>query len=106
MLHVGDPGGWGRRIQSHDVRATPIEQIRAAQHRISFPVSLLLRSALNATPPYTGAVEGLLQYRRNSNREQSQARVMLVSQHYFAALHIPLVQRPHLGNADENLAAI
>jgi len=100
MLHVHDPGDWGRRIQSHDVRAAYIEQIRASIASVAGVSTVAVGT--NATPPYTGAVEDSFNIDGNSNREQPQARVMLVSQQYFAALHIPVVQG-RIWNVDENL---
>ncbi|MGB6611039.1 MAG: ABC transporter permease [Acidobacteriaceae bacterium] len=100
MLHVHDPGDLGRRIRSHDVRAAYIEQIRASI--ASVPGVSIVAVGINATPPNTGAVEDSFNIDGNSNREQLQARVMLVSQQYFAALHIPVVQG-RIWNADENL---
>ena len=90
MLHVHDPGDLGRRIRSHDVRAAYIEQIRASI--ASVPGVSIVAVGINATPPNTGAVEDSFNIDGNSNREQLQARVMLVSQQYFAALHIPVVR--------------
>ena len=68
----------------------------------SVPGVSIVAVGINATPPNTGAVEDSFNFDGNSNREQLQARVMLVSQQYFAALHIPLVQG-RIWNADENL---
>ena len=61
------------------------------------PLSL---SAADATPPYTGA-ESSFEIDGTRDREQPQARVMLVDQRYFAALRIPLLQG-RIWNADEN----
>jgi MacB-like periplasmic core domain len=54
----------------------------------------------NATPPYTGA-ESSFNIDGTRDREQPQARVMLVDQRYFTALRIPLLEG-RIWNADEN----
>jgi predicted permease len=97
MLHVQDPGEWSR-IQSREARTAYIEQI---QEKIaSVPGVSTVAVGTDATPPYTGAeksfnIDGTL------DREQPQARVMLVGQPYFAALRIPLLQG-RIWNTDEN----
>jgi predicted permease len=97
MLHVHDPAAWGR-IQSHDGRSTYIEQIR--EKIASVPGVTTVAVGTDATPPYTGA-QSTFNIDGNSDREQPQARVMLVGQQYFAALRIPLIQG-RVWNADEN----
>ncbi len=97
MLHVHDPGEWGR-IQSHDGRTAYIEQIR--EKIASVPGVSTVAVGTDATPPYTGA-EDAFNIDGNRDREQPQARVMLVGQQYFAALRIPLLQG-RIWNTDEN----
>lgn len=99
MLHVHDPGEWGRRIRSHDVRTAYIEQIRASI--ASVPGVSTVAVGTDATPPYAGAVDSFV-IDGNAEREQPQARVMLVGPQYFAALHIPVIQG-RIWNADENV---
>jgi predicted permease len=98
MLHVHDPGEWGRRIRSHDVRTAYIEQIRASI--ASVPGVSTVAVGTDATPPYTGAQSSLV-IDGDADREQPQARVMMVGPQYFAALHIPVIQG-RIWNADEN----
>ena len=88
MLHVHDPGAWGR-IQLHDGRAAYIEQIR--EKIASVPGVSTVAVSTDATPPHAGAqrpfdIDG------NRDRQEPQARVMLVGPQYFAALSIPLLQ--------------
>jgi hypothetical protein len=102
LLHTLDPSAWSR-IQSHEARTAYIEQIR--EKIASVPgVSTVAVSSDNvgtdATPPYTGA-ESSFNMDGTRDREQPQARVMLVDQRYFAALHIPLL-KGRLWNTDEN----
>jgi predicted permease len=97
MLHVHNPGEWGR-IQSHDGRSAYIEQIR--DKIASVPGVSTVAVGTDATPPYTGA-ESTFNIDGNRDREQPQARVMLVGQQYFAALRIPLLQG-RIWNTDEN----
>jgi len=97
MLHVHDPGEWDR-IHSHDGRAAYIEQLR--EKIASVPGVLTAAVGTDAAPPYAGAqyaftVDG------NLDREQPQARVILVDPQYFAALRIPLLQG-RIWNANEN----
>jgi ABC-type antimicrobial peptide transport system permease subunit len=98
MLHVHDPGEWGRRIRSHDVRTAYIEQIRASI--ASVPGVSTVAVGTDATPPYTGA-ESSIVIDGIPEREQQQARVMMVGPQYFDALHIPVTQG-RIWNADEN----
>ena len=97
MLHVHDPGEWSR-IQSRASRTAYIEQIR--EKIASVPGVSTAAVGSNATPPYTGA-ESSFNIDGTSDREQMQARVMLVDQRYFAALRIPLLQG-RIWNTDEN----
>ena len=97
-LHSHDPGEWSR-IQPREARTAYIEQIR---EKIAFVpgVSTVAVGAPNATPPYSGA-EKSFNMDGTGDREQPQARMMLVDQRYFAALRIPLLQG-RLWNTDEN----
>jgi predicted permease len=97
MLHVLDPGAWSR-IQSREARIAYIEHIR--EKIASVPGVSTVAVGANATPPYTGA-ENSFNIDGAGDREQPQARVMLVDQRYFAALHIPLLQG-RIWNTDEN----
>jgi hypothetical protein len=62
--------------------------------------SLALGIGADATPPYAGA-ESFFDIDGTRDREQPQARGMLVDQRYFAALRIPLLHG-RVWNADEN----
>jgi predicted permease len=97
MLHVHDPGEWGR-IQSHDGRTAYIEQIR--EKIASVPGVSTVAVGTDATPPFTGA-DNTFDIDGNRDREQPQARVMMVGQQYFAALRIPQLQG-RIWNANEN----
>ena len=97
MLHVHDPGEWSR-IQSREARTAYIEQIR--EKIASVPGVSTVAVGTDATPPYTGA-ESSFNIDGTRDREQPQARVMLVDQRYFAALRIPLLQG-RIWNTDEN----
>src|SRR5271163_4978965 len=97
-LHDEDPGEWSR-IQSREARTAYIEQIR--EKIASVPgVSTVAVGGTRATPPYAGA-ESSFNIDGPRDRQQPQARVMLVGQRYFAALRIPLLQG-RVWNADEN----
>src|SRR5215472_9206169 len=97
-LHSKNPGEWSR-IQPREARIAYIGQI---QEKIaSVPgVSTVAVGATDSTPPYSGA-ESSFDIDGTRDREQPQARVMLVSQQYFAELRIPLLQG-RIWNADEN----
>jgi predicted permease len=87
-LHIHDAGEWSR-IQSREARTAYIEQLR--EKVASVPGVSRVAVAADATPPDPGAkisftIDG------SGDREEPQARVMLVSQQYFAALRIPLLQ--------------
>jgi predicted permease len=102
LLHLQDPVEWSR-LQSRDARTAYIEQIR--EKIASVPgVSLVAVSTdsfgTDATPPYAGT-ESSFNLDGPGDRQQPQARVMLVDQRYFSALHIPLLQG-RLWNTDEN----
>src|SRR5271163_1734193 len=98
LLHYQDPGEWSR-IQSREARTAYIEQIR--EKIASVPgVSTVAVGGTRATPPYAGA-ESSFNIDGPRDRQQPQARVMLVGQRYFAALRIPLLQG-RVWNADEN----
>ena len=97
LLHVHDPGEWSR-IQSREARTAYIEQIR--EKIASVPGVSTVAVGTDATPPYAGA-ESSFNIDGTGDREQPQARVMLVGQRYFAALRIPLLQG-RVWNTDEN----
>jgi predicted permease len=99
QLHTHDPSEWSR-IQPREARTAYIEQI---QEKIaSVPGVSIVAVGVDATPPYTGAdAEKSFEVDGTGDREQPQARVILVGQGYFAALHIPLL-RGRIWNADEN----
>ncbi|HEY6489399.1 MAG: ABC transporter permease [Terracidiphilus sp.] len=97
MLHVHDPDEWSR-IQPREARIAYIDQIR--EKIASVPGVFTVAVGADATPPYAGT-ENSFNIDGTSDREQPQARVMLVSQQYFAALRIPLLQG-RIWKADEN----
>ena len=99
-LHFHDPAQW-RRIQSREARTAYIEQIR--KKIASVPGILTVAVGTDATPPYSDPVntDSSFNIDGTRDREQSQARVILVGQQYFAALHIPLLQG-RIWNTDEN----
>jgi predicted permease len=97
MLHVEDRGEWSR-IQSREARTAYIEQIR--QRISSVPGVSTVAVGSDATPPYIDA-ESSFNIDGTRDREQPQARLILVDQRYFAALRIPLLQG-RIWNADEN----
>ena len=102
LLHLHDPGEL-RRIQSREARTAYIEQIRekiASVPGVSIVAVSTDSAGADATPPYTG-VESSFSIDGSRDRQQPQARVMLVDQRYFAALRIPLLQG-RLWNTDEN----
>jgi predicted permease len=96
-LHVQNPDEWSR-IESREARAAYIEQIR--QKIASVPHVSLVAAGLGATPP-DADVQSSFIVDGSGEGEQPQARVMLVDQHYFATLRIPLLQG-RVWNADEN----
>ena len=99
-LHFHDTAQW-RRIQSREARTAYIEQIR--EKIASAPGILTVAVGTDATPPYSDPVntDSSFNIDGTRDREQSQARVILVGQQYFAALHIPLLQG-RIWNTDEN----
>ena len=97
MMHVQDRDEWSR-IQSHEARTAYIEQIR--EKMASVPGLSTVAVGSNGMPPHSGN-ESSFEIDGNRDREQPQARVMLVDQQYFAALRIPLLQG-RLWNTDEN----
>jgi predicted permease len=97
MLHVHDRDEWSR-IQPREARTAYIEQIR--DKIASVPGVSTVAVGGNAMPPHSGN-ESSFEVDGDRDREQPQARVMLVDQRYFAALRIPLLQG-RLWNADEN----
>jgi predicted permease len=96
-LHAHNPAEWNR-IQSREVRAAYIEQIR--QTIASVPRVSTVAVGIGATPP-DADVQSSFIIDGTRNGEQQQARVVLVGQSYFAALRIPLLQG-RAWNADEN----
>jgi predicted permease len=96
-LHIHDSGEWSR-IQSREARTAYIEQLR--EKVASVPGVSTVAVAVDATPPDPGAKSSFT-IDGTGDREQPQARVMLVSQRYFAALRIPLRQG-RVWNTDEN----
>ncbi len=97
--HVAAPGE-KESIQSRQARVAYIEQIRdkiASVHGVSS-----VAVAADATPPYAGAyAAGSFEIDGTGDREQPQARVILVDQRYFATLRISLLQG-RVWNTDEN----
>jgi predicted permease len=90
-LHVDNPAEWSR-LQSREARAAYIEQIR--EKIASVPRVSTVAVGVDATPPFSDPVdtESSFNIDGTGDREQPQARVMLVGQQYFAALRIPLLQ--------------
>jgi predicted permease len=102
VLHIEDPDEWSR-IQSRKARTAYIEQIRekiASVPGVSTVAVGNIVVGTDATPPYSGA-ENSFDIDGTRDREQPQARVMLVDQRYFAALRIHLLQG-RIWNTDEN----
>jgi predicted permease len=102
LLHLHDPGEWSR-IQSREARTAYIEQIRekiASVPGVSIVAVSTDEAGTDATPPYTGA-ESSFNIDGPRDRQQPQARVMLVDQRYFASLRISLLQG-RLWSKDEN----
>jgi hypothetical protein len=102
LLHLHDPGEFSR-IQSREARTAYIEQMRekiASVPGVSTVGVSTDSAGADATPPYTGA-ESSFDIDGPRDRQQPQARVMLVDQRYFAALRISLLQG-RLWNTDEN----
>ncbi len=97
QLHVQEGGQW-RGIQSREGRTAYIEQIR--EKIASVPGVATVAASADATPPYTGA-ESSFDIDGTRDREQPQARVILVGKGYFAALRIPLLEG-RVWDADED----
>jgi predicted permease len=97
MLNNQTPDEW-KRFQSREGRTAYIEQIR--EKIASMPGVSIVAAAADAAPPYSGA-DNSFEMDGTGDREQPQARVMLVDQRYFAALHIPVLQG-RTWNSDEN----
>ncbi|HEX8838078.1 MAG TPA: ADOP family duplicated permease [Candidatus Acidoferrum sp.] len=100
-LHTQNPGGEWSCIQPREARRAYIEQIR--EKIASLPgVSIVAVGGVDATPPYIDAFyEKSFEIDETGDREQPQARVIVVDQQYFAALRIRLLQG-RIWNADEN----
>ena len=98
-LHTKNAGEWSR-IQPREARIAYFEQI---QEKIaSLPGVSTVAAGEDATPPNISAFyEQSFEIEGTGDREQPQARVILVNQRYFAALHIPLLQG-RIWNADED----
>jgi predicted permease len=96
-LHVQNADEWSR-MESREARAAYIEQIR--QKIASVPHVSTVAVGIGATPP-DADVQSAFIIDGSGDGEQPQARVMLVNQHYFATLRIPLLQG-RVWNADEN----
>jgi FtsX-like permease family protein/MacB-like protein len=96
-LHVQNPDAWSR-LESREARAAYIEQIQ--QKIASVPHVSTVAVGIGATPP-DADVQSSFIIDGSGDGEQPQARVMLVDQHYFATLRIPLLQG-RVWNADEN----
>jgi predicted permease len=90
-LHVDNPAEWSR-LQSREARAVYIEQVR--EKIAAVPGVSTVAVGVDATPPFSDPVdtESSFNIDGTGDREQPQARVMLVGQQYFAALRIPLLQ--------------
>ena len=102
LLHLHDPGVLSR-IQSREARTAYIEQIRekiASVPGISTVAVSSDSAGADVTPPYSGA-ESSFNIDGGLDRQQLQARVMMVDQRFFATLRIPLLQG-RLWNTDEN----
>jgi predicted permease len=96
-LHNHNSDEWSR-LQPREARAAYIEQLR--EKVASVPGVSTVSVAADATPPNPGAKRSF-DIDGSSDREQPEARVMLVDQRYFAALRIRLLQG-RVWNADEN----
>src|ERR1700722_6751998 len=102
LLHFHDPREWSR-IQSRSARIAYIEQIReklASAPGVSSVAVSSDSAGADATPPYAGG-ESTFNIDGPRARQQSQARVMMVDNRYFAALRIPLLQG-RVWNTEEN----
>ena len=99
-LHVDNPAEWSR-LQSREARPAYIEHIR--EKIASVPGVLTVAVGTDARPPFSDPADTESSFNINGtgDREQPQARVILVDQRYFAALRIPLLQG-RVWNTDEN----
>ncbi len=87
-------------VPSRQARVAYIEQIR--DKIASVPGVSSVAVVADATPPYSGAyAEGSFEIDGSGDREQPQARVVLVDPDYFATLRIPLLQG-RIWNTEEN----
>ncbi len=99
QLHTHNADEWSR-LQPREARTAYIEQIREKIE--SVPGIFTVAAAADATPPSIDAFyEKSFEIDGSGEREQPQARVILVGQQYFAALRIALLQG-RIWNADEN----
>jgi predicted permease len=98
QLHTHDPAEWGR-IQSREARTAYIEQI--GEKIATVPQVSTVAVGLDATPP-SADVQSSFIVDGSGDGEPPQARVMLVSQQYFSALRIPLLQG-RIWKTDENM---
>ncbi|HEX2663526.1 MAG TPA: ABC transporter permease [Candidatus Acidoferrum sp.] len=85
-------------LQSREARAAYIELIR--EKIASVPRVSTVAVGVGATPPRAD-VQTSFVVDGSGDGEQTQARVMLVGERYFAALRIPLIQG-RIWNTDEN----
>jgi predicted permease len=97
MLHTHDPSVWSR-IQSRAARTAYIEQIR--DKIAAIPGVSTVAVGNDATPPYIDPAD-TFEIDGTGDQQPSQARVILVGERYFSALHISLLQG-RTWNADEN----
>jgi predicted permease len=99
QLHTHNQGEWSH-LQSREARTAYIEQIR--EKIASLPGISTIAAGAEATPPYIDPFyEKPFEIDGTGDREQTQARVILVGERYFAALRIPVLQG-RIWNADEN----
>jgi predicted permease len=96
QLHNRIPNEWER--QSREARAAYIEQIREKIASVTGVSTVGV--GVGAMPPFAGA-DNSFEIDGTGDHEQTQARVMLVDQRYFAALRISLLQG-RVWNTDEN----
>jgi predicted permease len=100
IIRHGPVPGESGRIQLREERTAYFEQIR--EKIASVPGISTVAVASDATPPNIWAGnDRSFSIDETGDREQPQARVILVDQRYFAALRIPLLQG-RIWNADEN----
>ena len=99
QLHTHNSDEWSR-IQPREARTAYIEQIQ--ETIASVPGVTVVGVGVDATPPNIDAFyEQSFEIDGTGDREQPQARVILVGQQYFAALRISLLHG-RIWNADEN----